>query len=99
MLCGRPYFFMIRLRSFSAAALSRLAVTTASNTSPSWSTAPKIAELAVDVHKHLIQMPAPLKIGAHVCASSLADLGGEHWAKPVPPEPDGLMADIDAALG
>jgi hypothetical protein len=35
----RPHFFMIRLRSFSAAALSRLAVTTASKTSPSWSTA------------------------------------------------------------
>jgi hypothetical protein len=44
-------------------------------------------------------MPAPLRIGAHVRDSSLADLGGEHWAKPVPPEPDGLMADIDAALG
>jgi hypothetical protein len=38
MLRGAPYFFMIRLRSFSAAALSRFEVTTASNTSPSWST-------------------------------------------------------------
>jgi sulfite reductase beta subunit-like hemoprotein len=37
MLRGAPCFFMIRLRSFSAAAL--LAVTTASKTSPSWSTA------------------------------------------------------------
>src|SRR5271165_142327 len=32
---GRPYLFMIRLRSFSAAVLSRFAVTTASKTSPS----------------------------------------------------------------
>ena len=39
MLRGVPYFFMIRLRSFSAAALSRFAVATASKTSPSWSTA------------------------------------------------------------
>src|SRR3984957_12079599 len=46
--------------------------------------APKIAELAVDFHKHLIQVPAPLRIGAHVRDSSLANLGGEHWAKPVP---------------
>ena len=38
-LRGRPYFFMMRLRNFSAAALSRFAVTTASKTSPSWSTA------------------------------------------------------------
>jgi hypothetical protein len=30
MLRGVPYFFMIRLRSFSAAALSRFAVATAS---------------------------------------------------------------------
>src|SRR5271169_2470488 len=52
--------------------------------------APKIAELAVDLHKHLIQMPAPLRIVAHVRDSSLADLGGEHWAKPVPPKANGL---------
>jgi hypothetical protein len=31
--------------------------------------------------------------------SSFADLGGEDWAKTVPPEPDGLIADIDATLG
>ena len=61
--------------------------------------APKIAEFAIDLHKHLIQVPAPLRLGAHVRDSSLANLGAEHWAKPVPPEPDGLMADIDAALG
>jgi hypothetical protein len=30
---GRPYFFKMRLRSFSAAALSRFEVTTVSNTS------------------------------------------------------------------
>lgn len=29
----------------------------------------------------------------------LADLGGEHRAKPVPPKPDGLVADVDPALG
>jgi hypothetical protein len=27
------------------------------------------------------------------------DLGGEHWAKPVPPKSDSLMADVDPALG
>ena len=35
----------------------------------------------------------------HVRDPLLADLGGEHRAKPVPPEPDGLMADVDPALG
>ena len=79
--------------------MSRFAVTTASNTAFMVDGPPKIAELAVDLHKHLIQVPAPLRLGAHVRDSSLANLGAEHWAKPVPPEPDGLMADIDAALG
>ena len=59
MLCGRPYFFMILLRSFSAPtlvslrgdhSLQRLAFMVGG--------APKIAELAVDLHKHLIQVPA-----------------------------------------
>src|SRR5208283_396956 len=61
--------------------------------------APEIAELAVDLHEDFIQMPAPLRIAAHMRHLPLADLGGEHWAKPVPPKPDGLMADVDPALG
>src|SRR5580700_4715600 len=61
--------------------------------------APKVAELAVDLHKHLVQVPAPLRIAAHGRDASLADLGGEHRTKPVPPEPDGLVADVDPALG
>src|SRR3984885_5071947 len=61
--------------------------------------APQIAELAVNLHKHLIQAPVPLRTGTHVRVSSLTNLGGEHRAKPVPPEPDGLMADVDPALG
>ena len=47
----------------------------------------------------LIQMPTPLRIAAHVRDASLTDLGGEHRAKPVPPKPDGLVADVDPALG
>ncbi|EAQ23117.1 hypothetical protein ROS217_02660 [Roseovarius sp. 217] len=30
--------------------------------------------------------------------AAFADLGSEHGAEPVPPEPDRLMADVDAAL-
>ena len=40
--------------------------------------APEVAELAIDPHEHLIQMPSPLRIAAHVRDTSLADLGGEH---------------------
>ena len=35
----------------------------------------------------------------HVRDASLADLRGKHWAKPVPPEPDGRVADVDPTLG
>src|SRR5271165_4136081 len=61
--------------------------------------APEIAELAVDVHERLIQMPPPLRIAAHMRNAPLSDLGGEYGAKPVPPEPNGLVADVDPALG
>src|SRR5208282_6104268 len=60
--------------------------------------APKVAELAVDPHKDLIQMPAPLRIVAHARDAPFADLGSEHWTKPVPPQADGLVAYVDATL-
>src|SRR5208282_6132894 len=37
--------------------------------------APEIAELAVDLHERLIQMPAPLRIAAHLRDPLLSDLG------------------------
>src|SRR5271165_5318829 len=61
--------------------------------------APEIAELAVDLHKDLVQVPTPLRIPAHVRHPLLSDLGSKHRAKPVPPKPDRLMADVDPALG
>jgi hypothetical protein len=42
-------------------------------------------------------MPAP-SAGFHSGNSALSDLCGEHWAEPVPPEPDGLVADVNATL-
>src|SRR5271166_3612064 len=60
---------------------------------------PEIAELAVDLHKDLVQMPTPLGEAAHVRYPPLSDLGGEHRAKPVPPKSDSLMADVDPPLG
>jgi hypothetical protein len=61
--------------------------------------APKIAKLAVDLHKRLIQMPTPLRVAAYVRYPPLSDLGSKHRTKPVPPKPDRLMADVDPALG
>src|SRR5208337_4583322 len=47
----------------------------------------------------LVQMPTPLRIEAHVRYPLLSDLCGEHRAKPVPPKPDRLMADVDPPFG
>ena len=60
---------------------------------------PEIAGSAVDLHEDLIQMPTPLDEPAHVRNPPLPDLRREHRAKPVPLEPDGLMADINPAFG
>jgi len=47
--------------------------------------------VAIDLHEHLIQTAAPPLITAHLRNPCLADLGGEHRTKLVPPEPDGLV--------
>jgi hypothetical protein len=43
-------------------------------------------------------MPPPVRELAHAMNPLAADLSGEHRAEPVPPEPDGLMANVDPAL-
>lgn len=43
-------------------------------------------------------MPAPLAAAPHPVDPAFPDLGGEHRAEPVTPEPHRLMADLDAAF-
>jgi hypothetical protein len=40
-----------------------------------------------------------LIVATHVRDASLTDFGSEYRAKPVPPKRNGLVADIDPALG
>src|SRR5271157_1211313 len=63
-----------------------------------------ISETGIDMHGAHARVRAPLANSsltkpAHVRYPPLSDLGGEHRAKPVPPKPDGLMADVDPPLG
>ncbi len=58
---------------------------------------PKIMPLPVDLHKHLVQMPAP-PAGLHAGNSAFSYLGSDHRAKPMPPVSHRFMADIDAAF-
>src|ERR1017187_4972202 len=55
---------------------------------------PEVAELAIDLHEHLIQVPTPLRIASDVRDPLFPDLGSEDGAKPVPPKPDCLVADV-----
>ena len=53
--------------------------------------------LPVDADKHLVQVPAPVRIRMAL-NTAFPDLCGEHRTEPVPPETNGFMADIDATL-
>lgn len=59
---------------------------------------PKIVALTIDLHEDLVDMPLPSRKSAQLLNTTPTDLEGKHWAKPVPPEPDGFMAHIAAAF-
>jgi len=59
---------------------------------------PEVVCDPIYLHENLVQMPLPLGPGAHPVGSSSSDLRREHRTKPVPPEPHGFMADINATL-
>jgi hypothetical protein len=54
--------------------------------------------LAVYLHQHLIQTPLPMCSRPHSINPSAADLSGKHRAKSVPPRPNRLMANVNAAF-
>ena len=56
---------------------------------------PKIVSFAIGLHDDLVEVPAPR---SHSLNPSLADLSGEHLAKPAPPQRHRLVADVDALL-
>ena len=57
--------------------------------------ASEVVPLAVDLHKHIVEIPLPTA-RLHPYDSALLDLVGEQWTEPVPPEANSLVAYIDA---
>jgi hypothetical protein len=53
--------------------------------------------LAIDLHEHLVQVPTS-SVELDALDPALPNLGCKHRAEPMPPEPDRLMAHVDAAL-
>ena len=60
--------------------------------------APKLDHLTVQFDVHLVEMPTPVPNSTHGLHPLAADVGRKHRPEPVPPKPDSLMAEVDAAL-
>ena len=58
---------------------------------------PQVVPFTVDLHEHLIQMPAPAA-GFHTLDPALSYLGSEHRAEPMPPVSHRFMTDINATF-
>jgi hypothetical protein len=59
---------------------------------------PEIVGFAVDPDENLIQMPAPMRPIPVSRNALLPDLRCEHRSEPIPPNPDGFVADVDPAF-
>ena len=59
---------------------------------------PKVVRIVFNLNEHLIQVPLPIQICAHLADPFLADLNSKQRAKAVPPKPNRLIADVDAAF-
>ena len=58
----------------------------------------QIMSLAIDVHEHLVKVPAPMTKTPHAVYTTPADLSRKQWPEPVPPKAYRLMANVDAAF-
>src|SRR6056297_590952 len=58
---------------------------------------PEVVPLAVDLYENLVEVPPPVA-GLHAPDAPLTDLGGELRPKPVPPESNRLVTDLDTTL-
>jgi hypothetical protein len=59
---------------------------------------PQIMRFAVDLHEHLVEVPAPVAETPHPRTALTPDVGCEQRAEPIPPQPHRLVANVDAAL-
>ncbi len=58
---------------------------------------PEIMRLTIDPDEYLVHVPAPLRITA-MMNTSFPDLRGKRRTEPVPPIPNCLVTNINAAL-
>ena len=59
---------------------------------------PRVMRHSINLHKNLIQMPLPVRTGAHPADPVSPDLSSKHRAKSIPPVPHRFVTDVDASL-
>jgi hypothetical protein len=57
--------------------------------------APQVMLLPVDLHEHLVEVPAPVTDPAHRLHPLASHIGRKHRSEPVPPKPHGLVVNVD----
>jgi hypothetical protein len=60
--------------------------------------APKVMRHSVDLHKDLIEVPAPLFAITHSIHPLASEFRGKHRTEPVRPVANRFVADLDSAL-
>ncbi len=59
---------------------------------------PQVVRHPVDLHKHLVEVPAPLFATAHAIHPLAPEFRREHGTKPIPPVAHRFVADLDTPL-
>lgn len=60
--------------------------------------APKVVSLTTDLHKHLVQVPSPLRTLPHSFRTPPPDLVCKISTEPIDPVADRFVANVDTAL-
>jgi hypothetical protein len=59
---------------------------------------PEVNHLAIQLHVHLVEVPAPVAEASHAAHPCAADVACEQRAEAVPSQPHRLMAKVDPEL-
>ena len=60
--------------------------------------APKVVHLAIELHVHLVEVSTPVPEAFYPAHALMPDVACKQRPELVPPNPHGLMADIDPSL-
>jgi hypothetical protein len=59
---------------------------------------PQVDHLAIQLHVHLVEMPAPVTEPSHPAHALATDISRKYGTEAIPPLPHRLVTNVDAAL-